>query len=67
MIWQFGELGYDYSIDFNGRVGEKPIRRDYLEDKDRNDLYRLYSLMIKTKTSTEGFNSGDLFYKILGK
>ena len=25
MIWQFGELGYDYSIDYNGRTGNKPI------------------------------------------
>ena len=23
MIWQFGELGYDVNIDFNGRTGEK--------------------------------------------
>lgn len=23
MIWQFGEMGYDYSIDYNGRVGKK--------------------------------------------
>ncbi len=30
MIWQFGELGYDYSIDYNGRVGNKPIKWDYL-------------------------------------
>ncbi len=25
MIWQFGELGYDISIDFNGRTGRKPV------------------------------------------
>ena len=25
MIWQFGELGYDISIDQNGRTGKKPI------------------------------------------
>ena len=25
MIWQFGELGYDISIDYNGRTGKKPI------------------------------------------
>lgn len=23
MIWQFGELGFDYSIEYNGRVGNK--------------------------------------------
>lgn len=26
MIWQFGEQGYDYSIDYNGRTGRKPAR-----------------------------------------
>ena len=26
MIWQFGELGYDVSIDENGRTGRKPIK-----------------------------------------
>lgn len=29
MLWQFGEVGYDVSIDFNGRIGNKPIRWDY--------------------------------------
>src|SRR5690606_5136571 len=38
MIWQFGEMGYDYSIDYNGRVGKKPVRWDYLENPDRAKL-----------------------------
>ena len=25
MIWQFGEIGYDYTIEHNGRTGEKPV------------------------------------------
>ena len=28
MIWQFGEIGYDYSIDYNDRTGEKPAVTD---------------------------------------
>lgn len=43
MIWQFGELGYDYSIDYNGRVGNKPIRWDYFQDSRRRALYDHYS------------------------
>ncbi len=39
MLWQFGEVGYDYSIDFNGRVGNKPIRWDYFQDPNRRALY----------------------------
>jgi hypothetical protein len=35
MIWQFGELGYDISIDENGRTGRKPVKWDYLEDSNR--------------------------------
>jgi 1,4-alpha-glucan branching enzyme len=32
MIWQFGELGYDYSINFNGRTNSKPIRWNYFQE-----------------------------------
>ena len=32
MIWQFGELGYDNSIDDPCRLCEKPILWDYFED-----------------------------------
>lgn len=40
MMWQFGELGYDYSIEFNGRVGNKPIRWDYFyANENRRSLY----------------------------
>ncbi len=49
MIWQFGELGYDVSIDYNGRLGTKPIRWDYYNDADRNKLYRVFSDLIKLK------------------
>ncbi len=35
MIWQFGELGYDYSIEYNGRTGPKPIRWGYFLDVNR--------------------------------
>ena len=39
MIWQFGELGYDISIDFNGRTGNKPIHWEYFEDPQRRAVY----------------------------
>ena len=48
MMWQFGELGYDYSINYcpdgtissDCRTSPKPIRWDYYADADRFDLYR---------------------------
>ena len=46
MIWQFGELGYDYSINFNGRTGEKPVRWDYYDDLKRRELYRIISKIL---------------------
>lgn len=45
MIWQFGELGYDVSIDFGGRTSEKPIRWDYQADPDRHRLYLIYKIL----------------------
>ncbi|MCD7900382.1 MAG: alpha-amylase [Bacteroides sp.] len=50
MIWQFGELGYDYSIEYNGRTGRKPIKWDYYEDTSRRSLYDTYSTLIKLRT-----------------
>ncbi len=49
MIWQFGELGYDVSIDENGRTGRKPIRWEYYRDADRLKLYKVYSELIRLK------------------
>jgi len=45
MIWQFGELGYDVSIDFNGRTGEKPIRWEYMKDLSRWNNYQIYKAL----------------------
>ncbi len=46
MIWQFGELGYDFSIEENGRTGRKPVRWDYFEEDNRRYLYDYYSMLI---------------------
>lgn len=49
MIWQFGELGYDISIDQNGRTGNKPILWNYFTETDRKDLYDSWAKLIKLK------------------
>ena len=46
MIWQFGELGYDYSIGENGRTGAKPIKWDYYDVTDRKYLFDVYSKLL---------------------
>ncbi len=58
MIWQFGELGYDISIDENGRTGKKPIKWDYLQNEDRKQLHDIYSKLIDLRMNhSELFNS----------
>jgi len=59
MIWQFGELAYDYSIDYNGRLGEKPIRWDYQDEWRRKHLFDVTSALIKLKKENEVFHTTD--------
>ncbi|MDI9338850.1 MAG: hypothetical protein QM539_10575, partial [Alphaproteobacteria bacterium] len=57
MIWQFGELGYDYSINYcddtrnstDCRTNTKPVRWDYLSNPNRKGLYDVFSKIIKLK------------------
>ncbi|MBA4407898.1 MAG: alpha-amylase [Odoribacter sp.] len=58
MIWQFGELGYDISIDQNGRVGEKPVLWNYLDDPNRLKLFDVYSAMLRLRAQFDVFTSG---------
>lgn len=58
MLWQFGELGYDYSIntcsdgvtiDNSCRLSDKPIRWDYLSDANRKHLHDEFASLIKLR------------------
>jgi 1,4-alpha-glucan branching enzyme len=66
MIWQFGEIGYDVSIDENGRVGNKPIRWEYLTNPDRLKLYKAYAALAKLKTTQSVFRSSDFTLSVSG-
>jgi hypothetical protein len=57
MIWQFGELGYDVNINFNGRTGEKPIRWNYLTEPNRQSLHRVYSTMMNLRNKYPVFHT----------
>ncbi|MDD3495058.1 MAG: alpha-amylase family glycosyl hydrolase [Dysgonamonadaceae bacterium] len=46
MIWQFEEMGYDISIEENGRTGRKPIKWDYLDVPQRKQLHDTYAKLI---------------------
>lgn len=50
MVWQFGEMGYDISIEENGRTGKKPLHWEYLDDADRKALHDTYTKLMKLRT-----------------
>lgn len=66
MIWQFGELGYDFSIDYNGRVGNKPIRWDYYHDNTRRKLFDVFSALIHLKKTEPAFSTADFNMNVAG-
>ncbi len=60
MIWQFGEIGYDYSIDHNGRTGEKPVvTEQYLAEPARKALYDTYASLLKFRRENPRFFDKD--------
>jgi hypothetical protein len=66
MIWQFGELGYDYSINHpsgteNDRLTPKPIRWDYFEDDLRQRLYKTFKALIDIRKSEPAFYSAESY------
>ncbi len=67
MIWQFGELGYEYSInrcpngtiDNDCRTSNKPIRWDYVNDPERKAVYDVWAKLIKLKEKESIFRTSD--------
>jgi len=67
MLWQFGELGYDYSINHcvngtvnpNCRLDPKPIRWDYFEMMNRQRLHDVYKALIDLKKNYATFKTTD--------
>jgi 1,4-alpha-glucan branching enzyme len=57
MIWQFGEVGYDVSIEDPCRVCEKPILWNYFREEDRNKLYRTVAALNSLRREHEVFRS----------
>ncbi len=64
MLWQFGELGYDYSINWptgtsDSRLAPKPVRWDYYQQWPRRYLYNMCSTLISLKKDQPVFQSTD--------
>lgn len=62
MLWQFGELGYDISIEENGRTGEKPVLWNYYDDTERKKLLDLKSELIKFRMDYPIITRGDFIW-----
>ncbi|MDR0414910.1 MAG: T9SS type A sorting domain-containing protein [Prevotellaceae bacterium] len=75
MIWQFGELGYDYSINAcpdgteneGCRTANKPIRWDYLQNDYRRNLYLHYAEILQLRNAHEIFHTADFSTSLEGE
>ncbi len=74
MIWQFGELGYDYSINTcedgtindNCRLSPKPVKWTYYNDFNRKRLYYVYQALIDLKENQPAFSTNDFTLTVNG-
>lgn len=66
MIWEFGERGYDISIDNGGRLSDKPPHWEYMADPLRKNLYNVYAKLIKMKIKNDVFNTSNIQYVATG-
>lgn len=66
MIWMFGELGYDYSIEYGCRVCPKPVKWDYFDNPNRLHLYQVYAALNHIKTEYDAFASESFSMSVNG-
>ena len=75
MIWQFGELGYDYSINTcsdgvtvseDCRVEAKPVRWDYRDMASRYRIYQVMSALSALKRDHPVFQTTDFNWDVWG-
>jgi hypothetical protein len=67
MIWEFGELGYDFSINTcsdgtinnNCRVSAKPVKWEYRTEPNRTKLNKVVSALTRLKTIYPVFQTSD--------
>lgn len=64
MLWQFGEVGYDFPINYcedgtisnDCRTGPKPIRWDYFTDPYRRHLYDATAALLQLRKNHDVFD-----------
>jgi glycosidase len=71
MIWQFGERGYDYSINYPSgtnasRLDQKPPRWDYMSQPKRYDLYKDFAGLLALRANNPIFTTTDFQLDVVG-
>lgn len=71
MTWMFGELGYDYSINYptyteESRTAPKPVRWDYMNSPGRMRLYKTYAALGKLRLLNESFRTNNFSISAFG-
>ena len=74
MLWEFGELGYDYSINWctngtvstNCRLDPKPVRWDYLGNPERVDVYNTIRSLLYLRNNFAVFQTTDFQLNVSG-
>jgi hypothetical protein len=74
MLWQFGEMGYDFpinycengSIDAGCRTNPKPIRWDYLDNPYRRRLHDVVAALLNLRRDHDVFETTDFQLSISG-
>jgi len=57
MIWEFGEMGYDFSINTNCRICSKPITWYYLTIPNRVHQFKVWKALINLRTTYPAFQT----------
>ncbi|MBN8706409.1 MAG: T9SS type A sorting domain-containing protein [Bacteroidetes bacterium] len=79
MIWQFGEVGYNYSIFASNqgvvpepypndqyKLDKKPIRWDFYKDPRRRELFNIYSELNRLKVEEPAFETNNVSMSVVG-
>ena len=71
MLWEFGELGYDYSINYpcmtsDCRLSDKPPRWDYYDQWQRRYLFNTCASLIDLKINNDAFRSTNYSVSLTG-
>ena len=71
MVWQFGERGYDLSINYpsgtsDSRLANKPPHWEYMSDARRLNLFKVFSSLINLKENYSAFASSNFTLEVSG-